>query len=201
MSNMTCAEARALVQLRMDGPLDAARAVEVERHLGGCAACRAHAEELRALREELRALPTLEFPEEALEDVLQRTVGAEPLERPRWLRTPWLAAAAALLLAALLLPWLAFGPTQAPSRHSDAELFAARQQLEMVLGITGRAIERGGAQGVERALEEEVAGVLGGTGARVTERILEDKVAPPLERLPLLSSTPIQHATSSGDRS
>ena len=175
MSNMTCAEARALVQLRMDGPLDAARAVEVERHLA--------------------------FPDDALEEVLERTVGSAEIEGPRWLRAPWLAAAAALLLGALLLPWLAFGPTKPTSSHTDAELDAARQQLELVLGITGRAIERGGARGVERALQEGVAPALGATGARVTELILEEKVAPTLERLPLLSSTPVRSATPPGDHS
>ena len=203
MSNMTCAEARALVQLRMDGPLDAARAVDVERHLGGCAACREHADELRALRESLRELPLLEFPEAALDELFERTLGPERLAHPSWTGVRWLAAAAALLLAALLLPWLAFGPAGGPAApaYTDAELRIAKREVQAVLGITGRAIERGGTLGVTRALEEGVAPALGSTGARLTGRILERQVAPPLERLPLLSSTPIRSAAPRGGRS
>jgi len=46
---MTCAEARVLIHPYVDGELDLSRSLEIEEHLGGCAACAAEAAAVRAL--------------------------------------------------------------------------------------------------------------------------------------------------------
>ena len=62
MSPRLCAETSTRLPVYFDGELDALAAAELERHLAGCAECRAGLEELRelraALRRELKFRPT-----------------------------------------------------------------------------------------------------------------------------------------------
>jgi anti-sigma factor RsiW len=79
----------------VDGSLDAAVCPEMEAHLAECAACRAQAEEERALRARLRALPPVE-PSPELEARVRRSLRARP-------RVSWLLPVAAGIVA--LLAW------------------------------------------------------------------------------------------------
>ncbi|MEM7091620.1 MAG: zf-HC2 domain-containing protein [Actinomycetota bacterium] len=51
---MKCDQARDLLSARLDGELDEHEAVLLEEHLAACADCRAHADELEAMRRDFR---------------------------------------------------------------------------------------------------------------------------------------------------
>lgn len=53
---MNCADARALLHAYIDGELDVARSFELERHLAGCAECRAANEIHQVMRQRVRAV-------------------------------------------------------------------------------------------------------------------------------------------------
>lgn len=80
----------------VDGALDPAACPDLEAHLAACPECRAQAEEERALRGRLRAMPSPE-PSPELEARVRRSLRA----RPR--RASWLLPVAAGLVA--LLAW------------------------------------------------------------------------------------------------
>lgn len=79
----------------IDGALDATGCPEMEAHLASCPACHAQAEEERALRARLRAMPPVE-PSPELEARVRRSLRARP-------RVPWLLPVAAGIVA--LLAW------------------------------------------------------------------------------------------------
>ena len=54
-SDMECGHPRELLDAYLDAELDAAGSLDVERHLGECAACSAIVSRHQALREALRA--------------------------------------------------------------------------------------------------------------------------------------------------
>ena len=91
---MSCNPER--VTAYVDGALDAAGGLELEAHLEACPECRAQAEEERALRAQLRALPPAS-PPPGLEARVRRSL------RPRRRAASWLLPLAAGLVA--LLAW------------------------------------------------------------------------------------------------
>lgn len=103
---MNCAELNeALVDL-VDGRLDGAAQRNVERHLEGCAQCRALVEDLRIIRASAFMLDRRE-PKPETWQKLQAAVAAEPkgrlLSMPARANWPvWLGAAAALVLATVI---------------------------------------------------------------------------------------------------
>ena len=112
---MKCADLQSdvLVDL-VDGRLDPAEQRQIERHLEGCADCRALVTDLRSIRASAFMLDRRE-PAAALWTKLQAAVAAEPKPKARILMMPtrgnwgvWLGAAAALVLATVigLLPLL-----------------------------------------------------------------------------------------------
>jgi anti-sigma factor RsiW len=127
---MNCADLNeALVDL-VDGRLDGAEQRSVERHLEGCAQCRALVEDLRSIRAAAFMLDRRE-PRADTWSKVQAAIAAEPAPRARLLGMSglgrrdgrsnwpvWLGAAAALILATVigLLPLVNRG--QAP--HDDA---------------------------------------------------------------------------------
>src|SRR4051794_34071952 len=119
--------------------LGPAERAEVERHLAGCAACRAEAESLHVWTEALAAVPeamTLDGPPEGGDLLLQRTlrqVRSESSGRVRR-RTALVSAAAAVVAAAVIAGGVAPGratppgrpPGQAPAAPPAATLAAGR---------------------------------------------------------------------------
>src|SRR4051794_32725389 len=99
--------------------LGPAERAEVERHLAGCAACRAEAESLHVWTEALAAVPeamTLDGPPEGGDLLLQRTlrqVRSESSGRVRR-RTALVSAAAAVVAAAVIAGGVAAGRATAP---------------------------------------------------------------------------------------
>jgi len=89
---MTCDPERLTAYI--DGALDAAVCPEMEAHLAACPECRAQAEEERALRARLRALPPMQ-PSSHLEARVRRSLRARP-RRGSWL-LPLAAGVVALL--------------------------------------------------------------------------------------------------------
>jgi anti-sigma factor RsiW len=127
---MKCADlSEALVEL-VDGRLDGAERRDVERHLEGCANCRALVEDLRSLRAAAFMLDRRE-PKAETWSKIQAAVAAESASGARLLSMPaavrrslgeggwpvWLGAAAALILATVigLLPLM----NRAPQPHDD----------------------------------------------------------------------------------
>src|SRR5579872_3887218 len=109
MSPLQCERSRSWVSLDLDGALSEFEAVQLDRHLDNCAACRAFAADTRGATALLRAAP-LEQP--------TRQVALSPRLLPRRRRTTAVAvaAAAAGLAAALVLHPAAIAPDRtAPS--------------------------------------------------------------------------------------
>jgi anti-sigma factor RsiW len=99
---MTCVEAQPLLHAYLDGELDLTASLGIEQHLEACRECSAAYRKLELLRVEI-ADADLDFASDA---VLQRLrASTEPKERRFAWRTPaFLAAAAAVLVVAFLLP-------------------------------------------------------------------------------------------------
>jgi anti-sigma factor RsiW len=100
---MTCEEAHHFIDIYLDGELDSARRVELERHLASCPSCRALLEERQAFREffvvaasEYKAPPQLEA------KVLAALRRAPAKERFSLWRQPWVYAAAVVTISVCL---------------------------------------------------------------------------------------------------
>ena len=116
---MSCEDARLLLHAHLDGELDAARDLEVGRHLEGCAECTREFERLRAMRSRLRSG---EFhyaaPPELAARIRRSLAGEKSSSRTpsvgRRLHLPrWFPVAAPLAIAALLM--IAVLPMMRPS--------------------------------------------------------------------------------------
>jgi anti-sigma factor RsiW len=112
---MRCEKAADLLHGYLDGELDAAGAVEYERHLRDCAACAGELDTQRSLRDRLRGAGLyVTAPASLRRDVrahLQPASGAGAAWASRPGRWRWLAAAAALTLL-VAAPWLIFRETR-----------------------------------------------------------------------------------------
>lgn len=89
----------------LDGELDAAAALDVERHLQGCNDCATLLRELEALRSALRQNASYHRSDPALRRQIRASLGAaEPargMKLPQWVRTPWAGAAGGVMATAL----------------------------------------------------------------------------------------------------
>jgi anti-sigma factor RsiW len=136
---MKCADLQAdvLVDL-VDGRLDPAQQRDVERHLEGCAECRALATDLRSIRASAFMLDRRE-PSPALWSKLQAAIAAEPAPRARVLLIPtrnnwpvWLAAAAVLTLATTIGLWPLMSRNATPPHEVAVTEPAAEVTVESV---------------------------------------------------------------------
>ena len=119
---MNCEQAQPLLDelSEMDGaPIaDAEQAAALDRHLAGCAACRADRDSLQALVARTRALPRERLPDRDLWPDIAGQLEQRPPAR-RWLLVAALPAAAALLLlAGKLGPRLLAPGAPGPAPHS-----------------------------------------------------------------------------------
>jgi hypothetical protein len=95
-----CAEMQALLAERASGPLEAAEAAALSRHLLGCAPCRAAAGRWETLFSLVALSPPTLKEEAAMRDLPARTLLAWRLREDRWRRVPAMAAAGLLAAAA-----------------------------------------------------------------------------------------------------
>jgi hypothetical protein len=112
---MTCDDTRRRLTAYLDGDLDADGGTLVRVHLRGCAPCRQVATDEAALRDGLRALPSLDPPPSLWAGVQARLAEAEAdaARRPRWRRAlarwapamPRFALGGALAAAAVTALW------------------------------------------------------------------------------------------------
>jgi anti-sigma factor RsiW len=104
---LDCRDAREQLEEYRRGELPAEAAAVVEAHLGACPACRRLRAEMDTLAGLVRGLPRPASPAR-----LRRAVARLGQPRSRvlgWLARPWVAATvAAVLVAAVLSPWLRF---------------------------------------------------------------------------------------------
>jgi anti-sigma factor RsiW len=119
---VNCEDARLLLHAHLDGELDAARDLEIARHLEGCAECTREFERLRAMRSRLRsgefhfaAPPELEGRIRRALASEQRSARTAGIRRARQLPR-WSLIAAPLALAALLMI-IFFPPMIRPSQN------------------------------------------------------------------------------------
>ena len=125
---MTCSDTRRRLTAYLDGELDADGGTLVRVHLRGCAACRQVASDEAALRDGLRALPSLDPPPSLWAGVQARLAAAEEAEarRPRWRRAlarwapsvPRLATGGLLAAAAVTAVWWRTHRAEAPAPSS-----------------------------------------------------------------------------------
>ena len=157
--SLACARARAGLQARLDGDWDErVDAAEVETHLAACTDCRALAGELQEVQDALRAAPLLRFPDEALDEVWERTVRARQVTRLRRGLAVWGGLAAAGILGALLLA-VPRG-THAPQGPSPEEVRRAAADVQFVFRLTDHEIRHQGTRALSEVLDGEVAPAL-----------------------------------------
>src|SRR5216684_6819609 len=115
---MSCARMEGKILGYVDGRLKESERLEVEKHLGSCAACRLRANEFRAVSGLLDELPVIE-PSAAFDLRVHARVAAEPVKQSWWAwfaPSPRVAFAASMLLLATV--WIG-------SRGPDSSLSAA----------------------------------------------------------------------------
>jgi anti-sigma factor RsiW len=113
---MSC-DRETLLSAYLDGELDLSAALELERHLEGCAACAARLAALRALRQDIGAADLRYLPSPDQARRLRQALGAP--RRPFILQPRRLRAVAALLLVAAG-GWLVGRRWPAPSLAADS---------------------------------------------------------------------------------
>jgi len=124
---MKCDDVRPRLTAYLDGDLDADRGTVIRGHLRACESCRGVAEQEAALRDGLRAMPTLDPPPALWANIQAQLAAAEVEEsnQPAWKRTlarwtragmmPRFAAAGAFAAAAaVILVWRTAAPVDEP---------------------------------------------------------------------------------------
>jgi anti-sigma factor RsiW len=169
--DLACARALGYIHRRLDGETIEAEAAEwLDGHLVDCAECRQAEVELQQIQQALRGLSASPFPEDALDEVWDRTTRTSG--RTGWIDWRAIAAAAVLALAFLGI-WQTkdqFMPAGEVAvvevDATDAELARAEAEARFVLNLTATALRRS-----EKAAIEEVMG---------------KRVSPALQKIPLL---------------
>lgn len=124
-----------LVQ-RAFGELPLYRRRKLAKHMRQCPHCRAEYQDLSSLARGLAALPREHAPLALLEQVRGRSL-ASPIQRRGTIRV-WATAVVAVLLVSLAL--FRFTGRQAPAAYSAEEIARARAQVQMAMGIWGKAM-------------------------------------------------------------
>jgi anti-sigma factor RsiW len=126
---MTCDDVERLAGAYVDGELDLERALALEAHVAGCAACAARLEQTRALVRTLQAAPYFRAPAGLAERI--RTTKA-PAAAPQSIRTPdavrprhrrswlWLATAASFAVVSLAVAGMLYRRSAADDALTQA---------------------------------------------------------------------------------
>ncbi len=152
-----CPKNRALIQRLFDRDAggDAGSSMpaepDVEQHLSACEACREYVEGMVSLREGLRSLPRVPFPDDALETVWSQTVGAGTIARWATRRLPvrpvaptarwWTVTAAVAALAVAIAGWQWFGTGSGNATNGRVVSVVAASDLSRAAVETRMAFE------------------------------------------------------------
>lgn len=133
---MTCDDVRPRLTAYLDGDLDPDRGTVVRGHLRSCDACRVVAEQEAALRDGLRALPTLDPPSGMWSNIQAQLAAAEVAEskRPAWKRAlarwtpvlPRFALAGVLAAAAAGVVWWRTHDSDEPAPAKENKIVDVR---------------------------------------------------------------------------
>ena len=130
---MSCEKAGSLLHGYLDGELDAARAVEFERHAQGCPVCTRELDAQQSLRARLRDADLYAPPPPSVRRTIRERLEPPPGEgaasAPRPGRFRWLAAAAAVTLLATA-PWLVLRDTRRGTADGALAAAAHRRFLD-----------------------------------------------------------------------
>jgi anti-sigma factor RsiW len=113
---VNCDEAQTLLHAYLDGELDLVRALEIERHLGGCPACAGGVRRQRVLRDALAGASLYQRAPAGLRERVRASLRGGRRPGPALPAMPWraLAVAASVAFVAALL-WAVLRPR--PSRE------------------------------------------------------------------------------------
>jgi len=175
---MSCNEYSEAIAEFVDGALDPARQRALERHVDGCAACRALVADLKTIQAAAFTLDRYEVPPHVL-DAVRKRVASEPAvavrgqlipwPKTRRARRMWMAAAAALVLAtgAAIYPLLRPADQDQQAASTSAEdtrdvVASVQMELQAAEEHYDKAIQ--GLEQIARsdsgALDPQVAAVL-----------------------------------------
>jgi len=135
---MSCERTELEVAAYLDGELELARALDLERHLEECAACARALDAQRALREAVGAAGLRYLPSPAQTRRLRRTLheaaGTAAVPEPSWRRLQWIAA----LLLVAVTSW-SLGRFAAPRAGADLGEQVLESHLRSLL--TGHPVD------------------------------------------------------------
>jgi len=138
---MDCHQARELLEEYRRRELDPERAQAVEAHLAGCPVCQAMLTREESVARLVHALPRSPAPSSLARQI--RALDSRRRGITGWVGRPWIAAAvAAVLVAAVLVPWLR-RPAERPGDVVDSIIqsgVAEHRRILMDLEATPREI-------------------------------------------------------------
>lgn len=155
---MTCSTAMECLHRVLDADLMEARERQrMEDHLAACPECAEGAAQLREMQDLLRGMAEQPMPDDAMEEVWERTVRApEVRTRPRWQDWRFAAAAAVVVVAA----WIGF--ENVPDRTPGPDLAAqqAAEDVRLVLQLTANALKKSEEVAFREVFAQEVSPAL-----------------------------------------
>ncbi len=128
-------------------------------HLSQCKGCSQYQQGLKALEEQMRSLPAIPFPNEALEALLAETVdtACTSMRRRSWRLWGRPLAAAAVVALCVTISWPAW---QLHLAAEQKRVDQAVMQTRYVLGVTVGVVQRVEALAVDEIYGERLFGAL-----------------------------------------
>ena len=155
---MTCSTAMELFHRVLDNDLmEATERQGMQAHLAVCSECAETAGQLRELQDLLRGMAEQPMPDDAVNEVWQRTIRAPRSRKQRGWRDWRFAAAAAIVVFAV---WIGVGQFRVNPPATNTEALRAAQEVRMVLQLTANALKRSEEVVFRRVFSEEVSPAL-----------------------------------------
>lgn len=160
-----CARAMRAIHDRLDGAESDARTRDddaLAAHLSACAECRDAERAFLDLRRAMREVRVGPLPDDALREVWAATVDAPGATVAKPARSRAARGLAALAgAAAVVLAVVALVPGPPSDEPTSQDVSRAREELQLALAWTSRALERTRTAAVDDVLRDEVAPAIG----------------------------------------